>query len=64
MDFTSVNYWLFYTFQMVRENGSVVGQDIRINILEESQWWQREELYIFIELGVPVKLVTACLQHV
>jgi hypothetical protein len=65
MDFTSVSYFLFYTCQMVGENGSIVEQDFRIDKFEESQWRLREELYnIFIEFGVPVKLVTAWLQRV
>jgi hypothetical protein len=37
MDFTSVNYYLFYTCQMVAENGSTVGQDFSIDIFEERQ---------------------------
>jgi hypothetical protein len=37
MDYTSVNYCLFYTYNMVGENGSIVGQDLSIDIFEEIQ---------------------------
>ena len=36
MDFTSVNYCLFYTCQVVGENGSVVGQDLALIYLKKA----------------------------